>query len=433
MSSANAHDLSFWDASPDLFLFTSLTSGSSHIFTATSRLETILKANRIPFRAIDLATDESARRLWQRRSGGKRKLPALVKEGFVVGDIDEVEELNEFGELKAAVGVSATAGAGSGIGASKAPGAGAAIGATLGTGLGHAAGTAPPPNTKATTPAAGVEGKDKEQDPMRDLAAQAASIGLERQKGPKVLVGEEKIRPLQAGLGVKEAAAAAAEAGKGGVEGEVKPVAETDATSAPVKKESEEVEEKSKTSDPVTGEAVKSTSVLDDDTKPETMTNAVDKKEESVETASAAASTGEDKSEDRPEDKLGAAPSTTSEAITSSDSLAPATSTTSLTSTSSVSITTHHRGSEVRDASPEEIKEIEDGNTITEQDGEDESDEKDSTKVDATTEKLPAKVDDTKSSATTAEKVEAKESAKAEDASTKKPADGDAAGVSVED
>jgi hypothetical protein len=47
-------------------------------------LETILKANKIPFRAIDVATDEIARKLWGRRSKGK-KLPGLVKFGTVVG------------------------------------------------------------------------------------------------------------------------------------------------------------------------------------------------------------------------------------------------------------------------------------------------------------------------------------------------------------
>lgn len=75
---------------PTLYLYTSLTSGSSHIVTATSRMETILKANRIPFKAIDIATDEKARMLWGRRSGkdegGRvRKLPGLVQEGFVIG------------------------------------------------------------------------------------------------------------------------------------------------------------------------------------------------------------------------------------------------------------------------------------------------------------------------------------------------------------
>ncbi|KAK3071462.1 hypothetical protein LTR53_008579 [Teratosphaeriaceae sp. CCFEE 6253] len=96
-------DISSLEADPRLFLYTSLTAGSSHIITATSRMETILKANKIPFQAIDTATDEKARRLWQRRAG-KRKLPGLVKEGYVLGDLDEVEEWNEFGELKEKIG-----------------------------------------------------------------------------------------------------------------------------------------------------------------------------------------------------------------------------------------------------------------------------------------------------------------------------------------
>lgn len=68
---------------PALYLYTSLTAGSSHITTATSRLETILKANRIQFQALDVATDEKARMLWGRRAG-KRKLPGLVRMGMIV-------------------------------------------------------------------------------------------------------------------------------------------------------------------------------------------------------------------------------------------------------------------------------------------------------------------------------------------------------------
>ncbi|CAI7636726.1 unnamed protein product [Penicillium glandicola] len=85
-----------------LYLYTSLTAGSSHIVTATSRIETILKANRLPFRAVDVATDDAARKLWGRRSKGK-KLPGLVKYGDIVGDLEEVEEWNEFGELRMVV------------------------------------------------------------------------------------------------------------------------------------------------------------------------------------------------------------------------------------------------------------------------------------------------------------------------------------------
>lgn len=66
-----------------LYLYTSLSAGSSHIVTATSRIETILKANKIPFKAVDCATDDKARMIWQRRSKGK-KLPGLVKYQDVV-------------------------------------------------------------------------------------------------------------------------------------------------------------------------------------------------------------------------------------------------------------------------------------------------------------------------------------------------------------
>lgn len=90
---------------PTLYLYTSLTAGSSHIVTATSRLETILRANRIPFKGLDVATDEKARMLWGRRagkdeSGRQRKLPGLVQMGTVIGDLVEVEDWNEYGELK---------------------------------------------------------------------------------------------------------------------------------------------------------------------------------------------------------------------------------------------------------------------------------------------------------------------------------------------
>ena len=53
-------------------------------------METILKANKIPFKAIDIATDEKARMLWGRRagkdeSGRARKIPGLVQMGLVLG------------------------------------------------------------------------------------------------------------------------------------------------------------------------------------------------------------------------------------------------------------------------------------------------------------------------------------------------------------
>lgn len=77
-------ELALWDSDPTIYLFTSLTAGSSHIITATSRIETILRANKIPFEGIDTATNELAKKLFQRRASGKR-LPLIVKEGYVLG------------------------------------------------------------------------------------------------------------------------------------------------------------------------------------------------------------------------------------------------------------------------------------------------------------------------------------------------------------
>ncbi|KAL7629447.1 hypothetical protein AAE478_000967 [Parahypoxylon ruwenzoriense] len=96
---------SSYSTDPALYVYTSLTAGSSHIVTATSRLETILRANKVPFKAVDIAVDEKARMLWGRRagkdaSGRVRKLPGLVQMGLVLGDLVEIEEWNEYGELK---------------------------------------------------------------------------------------------------------------------------------------------------------------------------------------------------------------------------------------------------------------------------------------------------------------------------------------------
>ncbi|EQL37423.1 hypothetical protein BDFG_01035 [Blastomyces dermatitidis ATCC 26199] len=96
---ANSLPKSYFSDTDTLYLFTSLTAGSSHIITATSRVETILKANKIQFRAVDVATDEEARTMWRRRSKGK-SLPVLVRDEMVVADLKEIEEWNEYGELK---------------------------------------------------------------------------------------------------------------------------------------------------------------------------------------------------------------------------------------------------------------------------------------------------------------------------------------------
>ena len=71
--------------------------------TAQNRIETLLKANKIKYEIVDLATDERAKKVWRRRGQGK-KLPGVVRmdvdgEETVVGTLEELDEANEYGEL----------------------------------------------------------------------------------------------------------------------------------------------------------------------------------------------------------------------------------------------------------------------------------------------------------------------------------------------
>jgi glutaredoxin len=67
------------------------------------RIETLLKAQKIEYQIIDLATDEKAKKVWRWRGKG-RKLPGVVRVSedgeTIIGGVDELEEANEYGELR---------------------------------------------------------------------------------------------------------------------------------------------------------------------------------------------------------------------------------------------------------------------------------------------------------------------------------------------
>ncbi|THW53207.1 hypothetical protein D6C99_00119 [Aureobasidium pullulans] len=338
---ASAHDLSAWDKDGRVFLFTSLTAGSSHIITATSRIETILNANRIPFLAIDTATNESARRLWGRRAAGK-KLPGLVKEGFVIADLDEVEEWNEFGEIKENIGDVPPA--------SSAPAPGGEAVTTRATM--HPTTTAQPPAplpVKPTATAANKSASDKSdplQTPMANLsmkeaATEAAAIGAAR-KGPAPGINDTKVAPLKSGL------------------------AEADAATKP--------------------ETVNSSS----DTKAETIDAA---KDTPSQTSSPAESSEAPESSKAPEvsealESSKAPEPTPLSAVESSDDLAAA------VATPAGTIQQKHRGSSVSNANPEEIKELEQSSAIPEADDEDEEQPKTQEQEAAVADKASVSVQD---------------------------------------
>ncbi|KAK9466900.1 hypothetical protein V1512DRAFT_197412, partial [Lipomyces arxii] len=83
------------------YLYTSFTGGTimgRNMTSLTSNLKLMLTANGIPFEIVDVATDDRARRIWTRRSNGKL-LPGLVKGEDVVGNYEDLEDANEYGEL----------------------------------------------------------------------------------------------------------------------------------------------------------------------------------------------------------------------------------------------------------------------------------------------------------------------------------------------
>ena len=77
-----------------VYLLTSF-AGGFHVTTRTNRLVTILTANRIKFEYRDLGTDEEAKKVWRRYSGGKT-LPGIVRgKDDYIGNWEDIEEANE--------------------------------------------------------------------------------------------------------------------------------------------------------------------------------------------------------------------------------------------------------------------------------------------------------------------------------------------------
>ncbi|KAK9375331.1 uncharacterized protein V1513DRAFT_457983 [Lipomyces chichibuensis] len=90
------------DEDSKVYIYTSFTGGGMfgrNIMTATNRLQLILRSNNIGFEIIDVATNEQAKKLWGRSSKGK-KLPGIVKGKDIVGNYEDIEEANEFGEVQ---------------------------------------------------------------------------------------------------------------------------------------------------------------------------------------------------------------------------------------------------------------------------------------------------------------------------------------------
>lgn len=86
-----------------VYIFTSLAGGGFHMIPRTNRLSTILQANRIEFTYRDLGTDDEARKVWKTFGKG-RSLPSVVRgRDDIIGNWEEIEDLNEEYRVHAAI------------------------------------------------------------------------------------------------------------------------------------------------------------------------------------------------------------------------------------------------------------------------------------------------------------------------------------------
>lgn len=77
-----------------IWLFVSLSTGNRNMVSNMGRIERILKANKVPFVPIDVATDQKAMQLWRRRANG-RLLPGVIKDGDIVGVCWSIHSIRE--------------------------------------------------------------------------------------------------------------------------------------------------------------------------------------------------------------------------------------------------------------------------------------------------------------------------------------------------
>lgn len=254
-------------------------------------------------------------------------------------DFEQVEEWNEFGELKQAIGpVPAAANTSTKASTTAPSSANAQKGETTSS-------------SNAAPPAS---------DPMRDLATQAASVGLGRAKGPHALVDGSKIRPLPGAAQLQS---------KEPKQSESAPSTEPSATEKTTsdqtgKTKPPEVEAVEKyiardPTDPVPSAGTPLSSVHPGRTPNES---------EPVSTV--------DSSDSLAGGQGGIVePSKETAALESTSSLHRETSSASSTSQPAGSKSLSHRGSEIKLASPDEIKEVEDVQKIPEVTDESEDDQ----------------------------------------------------------
>ncbi|CAG8536069.1 9014_t:CDS:2 [Dentiscutata heterogama] len=68
-------------------------------------VESILNANKIPYKFIDVAADENHLKYMKRKNGGKKDLPQIFVDGEFKGTTKELEEAVEMREVREFLGL----------------------------------------------------------------------------------------------------------------------------------------------------------------------------------------------------------------------------------------------------------------------------------------------------------------------------------------
>jgi len=85
-----------------IVLYTSSVSGSVAVDKNTDRVRFLLQANRAPFTEVDVSLSTIDKEYLHKHSKHENKitLPQVFLDGEYIGSKDEIEEANEYGELK---------------------------------------------------------------------------------------------------------------------------------------------------------------------------------------------------------------------------------------------------------------------------------------------------------------------------------------------
>ncbi|GAA5981634.1 hypothetical protein JCM5350_008057 [Sporobolomyces pararoseus] len=85
---------------PNIDVFVTSILSNPQLRGRHERVRRALTSARVPYAEHDVAGDENAKSFWKRKNGGKNELPFILVDGEPVGNIDDMDEAVEFGELR---------------------------------------------------------------------------------------------------------------------------------------------------------------------------------------------------------------------------------------------------------------------------------------------------------------------------------------------